>query len=81
MAQLSCVGNAGDAPGDCLLRKAQTEQRKPQERLGHQSVGARLLHQRAMGNWIVQRQQLFQMRPAIGKSPGKQKALSGGAVT
>ena len=66
----------------CSIGKAEPKQDNPQIRLGsHLEVDSDLMGKGAVGDWIIKRKRLFQVRPGGRKLADKHQVVTGGEVT
>jgi len=64
MSQLPCFSDCQVTLRQCLVGIAETEEDNPQEcLLVHMGVESGLMNKRAVGDWIVKRERLLQVRP------------------
>ena len=82
MSQPPSLGDRCAAVCHCLIRKAETEQDNLQMRLRyHVQVGSGLICKRAVGDWIIKDENLFQERSGGRKSAANELVSTGGQVT
>src|SRR5215831_7339426 len=82
MSQPQRLGDGGIAPCQCLVRIAETEKDNPQIHLcEHLGVNPGLMDKRAVGDWIVERKDLFEMRSGRSELANKHQGSPGRRVT
>src|SRR5262245_17285519 len=82
MSQPPSLGECCVALSQCLIRITETEKDDPQERRRrHLGVKSDLMDKGLVGDRIIKRKHLFQVRPGRNKSADKHQVSTRGQVT